>query len=466
MIDGVKCSCIGHDPDLWRQNPRLNFGLCVSESTGELLTQKREAKTRSLRFVIAPKSGGLSCSIVGSLHKYKNNNDTNFNDFTFPELLATLDSLQNDFDINLSQTHIHSMEIGVNIQLDYSPEIILKNVVCHKGKPFDSLDRKDRKLGLICDHTDYAVKLYDKGHQSKIAELGKYVLRYEVKAYRQRMFEPFGIHTLADLRNAEKVTSLISLLVGRLNEIVFFDCSFRGGGMSEAKRLNWERYGNPMYWGNLDRKNYYKARKRFAELLTKYHCIDWRQFVLKRTTKTWEELAGFKQEKGRQFPHFIEGVESRKKATFSNLEYLVEDVPIGGIEKRIPAKAKTEAVYCITCGRQITGQKSGSLFCSERLYGIEARRCRNRDSNRRLAIKRKIYRAMKKELMLRITYQHGGAEYTDTLGASELSITREWLDKVLRVEVLKPQPTALTGNEAKTYLETISNSNDNEQQER
>lgn len=62
---------------------------------------------------------------------------------------------------------------------------------------------------------------------------------------------------------------------------------------------------------------------------------------------------------------------------------------------------------------------------------------------------------MKKELMLRITYQHEGAEYTDTLGASELSITREWLDKVTRVEVLKSQPTALTDNEAKQYLTQI-----------
>ena len=456
MIDGVKCSCEGHDADLWQRNPRLDFGLLVSESTGELLTRRQEAHARSLRFVISPKSGGgVSCSIVGSLHKYKNNNDTNYNGFTFSELAETLESLQSDFDINLRRTHIHSMEIGVNINLDYNPEIILKNVVCHKGKGFDSLDRKERKLGLICEHTDYAVKLYDKGRQSKIEDLGKYVLRYEVKVFRQRMLEPFSISTLADLQDVEKVAPLISVLADRLREIVFFDHSFKGDALTEAKRLNWERYSNPNYWANLNRNEYYKARKKHAELLAKYNCIDWGQFVLKHTTKVWEELAGFKQEKGRRFPHNTQGNASRELATFSNLEYLAEDVAGGDVEKRNPTKVKTEAVYCITCGRQITGQKAGSLFCSDRLYGIEARRCRNRDSNRLLAIKRKIYRAMKKEFMLRITYQHKGAEYTDTLGASELSITREWLDKVTHVEVLRPQPTTLTGNKAKEYLKHL-----------
>ncbi|MDH6356127.1 hypothetical protein M2132_002490 [Dysgonomonas sp. PH5-45] len=94
MIDGVKCSCFGLDAGLWQNNPLLDFGLSVSESTGELLTQRREAKAKDLRFVLSPiNGGGLSCSFAGSLRKYKNIDGNNHNDFTFSELSNALDSL-------------------------------------------------------------------------------------------------------------------------------------------------------------------------------------------------------------------------------------------------------------------------------------------------------------------------------------------------------------------------------------
>lgn len=458
MIDGVKCSCIGLDAKLWRANPLLDFGLYVSENTGELRTQRREAKYRSLRFVLTPQQEyGFSCSIVGSLHKYNNGDNTNFNDFTFSELSDTLHDLQHTFNINLNKTNIHSLEIGVNIQLDYNPEIILKNVICHKGRAFDNLDRKNRKLGLICTYTDYAIKLYDKGQQNKIAELGKYVLRCELKINRHRILEPFGISTLADLTDINKVTSLLTLLTDRLNEIVFFDFSYKGTGLTECKRLNWERYSNPKYWGNLTPKNYYKARKKYTELLQKYKCVNWSKFILKHTTKKWLELSQIKHKKGRHFPHLLRGIESTKRAKFSNLEYMLENVTTGDVFKVKENEHGNSPIYCINCGRKITGQKRGSFFCSERLYGKDAKRCRNKDSNKRLAIKRKIQRAMNKDLMLVVTYQYNGIEYSDTLGANEISVTREWLDRVKSVVVLHPQPSTLTNQEAKDYLQTISN---------
>ncbi len=37
--------------------------------------------------------------------------------------------------------------------------------------------------------------------------------------------------------------------------------------------------------------------------------------------------------------------------------------------------------YCSTCGRDITDQKKGSVFCSEKLYGKQAKKSRNKNSN-------------------------------------------------------------------------------------
>ena len=141
MIDGLKYSCVGLNVDLWKNNPYLNFELSVSESIGEILTQRREAKMKNLRFVLSPTNGGgFSCSFNGSLHKYSSIDGSNHNDFTYSDLTKTLDDLTNDYSIELNHTSIHSLEVGVNIELEYSPEIVFKKAICHKGKPFDRLD--------------------------------------------------------------------------------------------------------------------------------------------------------------------------------------------------------------------------------------------------------------------------------------------------------------------------------------
>lgn len=462
MIDGVKCSCIGLDANLWRNNPLLDFGLSVSETTGEILTNRREAKVKSLTFILSPSvSGSFSCSFAGSLHKYKNINGNNWNDFTFTELTKVLNTLSIDYKLDLQQTAIHTIEIGVNTELDFSPEIILKSVICHKGKSFDRMDRRDKRLGLICEHTDYAIKLYDKGYQCKLA--GKYILRYELRLFRQRMLEPFEISTLADLKNAEKVAPLVRLLLERLNEIVFFDFKFKPANLSKSKQLSWNQYSNPKYWESLNYKQYGYARQRYADLIKLYNCIDWMKFVSKQVVKKWLFLTGAKQINLGGFPQLSNSDVSTKFGRFSKLEYLLEFVPTRDNKKREKNKLKTDERFCISCGRQITEQKKGSRFCSEKLYGKEARQCRNKDSNRRLTIKRKMKIAMSKNLMIRIVYtDDSGNEYADILGANEIHVTREWLDKVVQVEVLKePQPETLTGDKAKDYLLTI-NINNNE----
>ena len=41
MIDGVKCVCKGFAPAAWAAVPLLDFGVKVSETTGEIVSTKR-----------------------------------------------------------------------------------------------------------------------------------------------------------------------------------------------------------------------------------------------------------------------------------------------------------------------------------------------------------------------------------------------------------------------------------------
>jgi hypothetical protein len=235
-----------------------------------------------------------------------------------------------------------------------------------------------------------------------------------------------------------------------------------GATLSESKKLAWQQYSNPNFGAVLNNKQRHKARQRYETLLKKYNCVDWALFCINRVAKKWNELTESKQEKGRQITQPDNDNASAKKGTISNLECVLESVANGDTLGTIQKKNENPPRCCISCGRQITNQKRGSRFCSEKIYGTAARQCRNKDSNRRLAIKRKIKRAMAKEKLLSVTYSDSGRTYTDILGTNEIYLTREWLDKIISVEALEKepqQPQPLTGDTAKEYLQKISNNN-------
>lgn len=448
MIDGVKSLCNGLNVGLWQNNPLLNFNLSVSEQTGELFTHRKEAKSKSLRFTAlkSEKSNDYTCLINGSLHKYNNADGTNYNDFSFSQLCDTINSLELNYSIDAKTTNIQRLEVGVNIELDYSPEVILKNIICHKGKPFESINCRNRKMGVICEHTDYSIKIYNKSLQSGITD--KHILRYEVKLNRSRTLEPYKIETLADLKDVEKVAPLLQLLQARLKEIVFFDYKFNDQNLTETKQLAWSKYSNPRYWEALNKRSYYKARKQLNELINKYNCIDWQTFLLNKTTQKYNELLQLPTQQNHTLTPTKQTNKAEKEATFSTLVCMSENIP-QGCSKAKPTKKKV--CTCLSCGRELIGQKKGSKFCSEKIYGKEAKQCRNKDSNRRLTLKRKIYRAMEVDEMLLITYKENDCTYSDTLSSKELSLSKEWLDKVMSVQRVEVGKT-LKGKEARKYM--------------
>ena len=128
MIDGVKCVCWGVNPATWLGCSSLDFGTLVSERTGEILSQTKEAPRHGLTFRINKQAAGVGlCSFVGSLHKYGNAGGANINLFSFEDLQRVLLDLQNNYGVNLDCTSVQNLEIGVNIPLSYSPSVVIRS---------------------------------------------------------------------------------------------------------------------------------------------------------------------------------------------------------------------------------------------------------------------------------------------------------------------------------------------------
>ncbi len=456
MIDWIRCSCSGVDAMRWQNDKRMDFHADVSLSTGKQLTRS-EAQYNGLRFIV-PTATGLASTLMGSLHQNKNSDRNNWDDFTYEELKTTLTKIQDDYGISLPDAVIHSIEIGVNLRLNYPAQRILQAAICHNRKPFTHMNRNDRKMGVVCGHTEMDIKLYDKAHQYRLP--GVHILRYEVRVKRMRVIETYDIKTLADLLDGEKVARLVGLLLEQLSRIIFFDFGCSTDGMTVFQRIQWERFSNPNYWENLNKRMAYKARKQYEEAIKRHGAEHIAETLFISVSTKWTDLMDFKRKNGRLFHQFFEYVKACDWWTFSHLECRViwSTMDTENIERELEgkkeAKMRTQKMrFCVICGRDISHQKKGSRFCSERDFGKEAKRCLNKDSNRRMIIKRKIKNAKMKDYFLRITYTDAdGTSYTDMLTASEVSPTREWLDRVTSVEVCKEPPETLTGNEAKEFL--------------
>ncbi|WP_142685947.1 hypothetical protein [Chitinophaga polysaccharea] len=455
MIDGIKSHHPYLTPCVWRDNPALLYGVNVDLATGEIISVGQMAVFKGLRFEIRPslKGQGDTLLLNGSLHKYSNDGLHNANDYPFCKLVNTIKDLITMFAIVPEAAPLHGLEIGVNIKLPFSPLRIFKQVLCYRNKPFTQIDKRAKHLGLICCLTDYDIKLYDKQAQSK--QLCGYLLRFEVKVKKMRYLRRYQIITMADLLDIDKMYSLLDVLIEVLQGIIFFDRSIDQKQLSKPELNQFLTLSSPIAWAAMSKYQLTRNRQRLNDLLMKYSKRRFKPFLNALLVENWNTL--FEAEKLQPF-HRLSCVQNGyQDATFSHLEYVGENVaPLDNSNKEIkganPAQiyslgqvTENIEIYsaenaqkhiCKSCGRDITGQRITSIFCSESRYGKAAKSCRNKDSNRRRDLKRIIFKAMSVQKFISITYQVGGKTYTDTLHPLELDITKTWLDRITRIDIM------------------------------
>jgi hypothetical protein len=112
------------------KHPKLSFERRVVENTGELGVE-RIAKYKNLLFVIRYNSIWLK----GSLHWFSEGK-SNYNDFTYEMLMSVLDEIERVFEVDLSESKLENIEVGVNIQTEYDTALILDNLLIHGVEKF------------------------------------------------------------------------------------------------------------------------------------------------------------------------------------------------------------------------------------------------------------------------------------------------------------------------------------------
>ncbi|MBS1669199.1 MAG: hypothetical protein JST58_17635 [Bacteroidetes bacterium] len=396
------------------------------------------------------KNGGLALLVSGSIHKYHNLGEHNADQFTFERLVQSIDSFTDLFSIPAKECYIHGIEVGLNLILEYPVIRVLKNVVCHAYKPFSFLSERSIRNGIVCTHSKYRVKVYDKSKVSGVS-CGN-TLRFEVAIDKMEKIAAYQIKTLADLQDKYKVYPLINLLKDALNDIVFTDSSMNIRILSEHEQKQFLHFSNPKTWQTLSKHQRCRAKKTFKKLLANGNPPNLFPIVI----KTWDNL--FREKIEADLPQPLDNgcfkMEALETATFGQLEYTGQKLRkefgksieinagflinenLNIIDKELAEKPENR--FCISCGKSLGTTNPKRKFCSPKKYGNKAaKRCRNKQSNKKRDFKRLIQKAIAKDLYLVISYKENGCVYSDILHNSEFMTVKETWDRIEKVCLLE-----------------------------
>ncbi len=223
MIDFVKIYYRNKDliePFILSEENFPNLKAETGYHTGELNYPYKD-KIENMNLIVNEKSLAIS----NSLHKLKNyrefGEDHNHNDFTYSELIKTIDFLESKT-VDIESSKLTRFEFGLNIEVDKPAEDIINDSVFMHSLKLHSLDNNFNGRGRLkmFNHNEYDIKIYDKAKQYG---LPKNVLRFEVKYKKSNAFNKKGIYKLSDLKQKAALMLLFKDLIKRFDEMIIID---------------------------------------------------------------------------------------------------------------------------------------------------------------------------------------------------------------------------------------------------
>lgn len=401
MIDYIQTNIKGVAITDVFNNPLLEFTCAVNLSTGELLPcnkkrkkdylPNREERTANYNNLTITLINNIYIRLEGSLHEQFHDGN-NSGDFTSKELATVLHNIATDLNTSLDAIKLHNLEFGVNIKLPFPPKQVLDSLFCFKGHSPEVVKRYNSKGHLVkFIFKQYELKIYDKGKQYGLSDN---ILRIEVKVRKMQFLSAKGIKivTLQDLLNTDYYAELGKILIDFINSLVITEPKFETALLTKNEKRILMEFDNPRYWLELWRTNQDNYRKRktlFSAFIQKHGRLKIQEKLVQLCAAKWNELT--KSDNCFQSKTRTEITEFEKHNPYGNY-------PSNSM--LFPYESTTGQKTCATCGRDITSQRFGSKFCSEKLYGKEVKSCRNKDSNPRNNFKRRELRDDMKGLYL------------------------------------------------------------------
>lgn len=401
MFDGLKFKCENFDLRQLEALP-IEPEMCVGFRTGELKKITAECDGLTIEVIQSPETGTKFCRFRGSLQKYANGGAAHAGAFTHAQVCGAVAGLCERFDIDPKTARLENLEISTDLILpdNASARQFLKTLICHGSKPFQPMNPEKPELGRIAPRQEYTFKLYDKGSQAQTGEAN--LLRVEIRVQKMAYLKPYGIATLYDLTDTGKVAPLGNLLQSVISETVCYDGSVPESSLTTREQMNLKDFCNPNWWMNLHKANRWVNRQKFAAWVEKREANKLFLNVVFSMPSHWENLLSVTRENvdflsnissSAQNPNFdflSRMMRGQKVKLNKNICILPEtekndgqNIPSAPTSTPPTKRSFFHKKYCRCCGRDISTQKAKSIYCSETLFGADARKCRDSAHNAR-----------------------------------------------------------------------------------
>jgi len=345
MIDFIQILNLNVEVELILNNDLLDFPTKVIEKTGELMINQNKSTTyKGLIFTITPFG---TIKIKGSLHKYFNNGEHNYNDFTYSDLINVIIDFCEKFLINPLTTKLNNLEFGVNIRIPYNPNFIIDNLIHYQGIHFNRITRAGQNFAE-CVLQRYYLKIYNKGLQYNQEN---YILRIEIKTRKSEHLKQFNVKYLSDVLIYDNLFLMGNCLVNTFNHIVYWNHGINPDIFPEKQRDLLIKGQSIFYWKDLkqnQRSTYYNKLKLFKELVNQHGQHPFYE-ILDLISEKWKQLLN-------NYPENLDKL--------TDFENTLRKQEIAQINISYKLLKRATAKRCIITGLDISMQKEKSKFLS------------------------------------------------------------------------------------------------------
>ncbi len=239
-------------------NRDLQFVSTYNRATSELYPTCL-ATVHNLKLTIK----GKNLIIEGSLHKYSNLGKHNYSDFTYSDLLESIDKICSKLQLDAKDFILQQLEFGINVQLPFKTNTVLNNLLIYQGNPICKGAIKNGDFRSVDLH-EYRLKAYDKALQYG---LDSPLMRFEVHITKMRQIQSTNIKTLDDLRNQSKLVQLAKILINRWDNVLLFDWTIDLERLKESDKIFYYQVQNKKYWLELNKNQRNKMKERYKKIV-------------------------------------------------------------------------------------------------------------------------------------------------------------------------------------------------------
>jgi len=226
MLDYIKLEIVESNAGQLELNPLLNFESHINKKTKKQC-KCRHASYNGLIFRITEpqkKSAKKEITIEGSLHKFYNNGEHNFDDFTIPKIFEAISRLEQEFGFSRSKMLIKEIGIGVNINPPYNSRTIMNGIISFEESGFNWLHSGEEGSYRSIELESVNINFYDKrrfysenGYDMKLE-----LMRFELELIDVKQLNDSGIYFISDLLDGILPT-MINILKDIWLRIEFYD---------------------------------------------------------------------------------------------------------------------------------------------------------------------------------------------------------------------------------------------------